>query len=79
MQILKKYLAILHTPNSFIQYGFKQVSTWLGIALFIAVFYQDIHTLIHNVLTSSMLSEKIISGLCGIILILFNRFTPNKK
>jgi hypothetical protein len=73
---------IIHSPKSFCQYGWKQLSTWVGISLliifFICLFYQDLHTLIHNVLTSNSLSEKIITGLGGAGFIAFNKFKSNK-
>jgi hypothetical protein len=69
---------IIHTPKSFCQYGWKQLSTWIGLVLlamfFVCIFYQDLHTLVHNVLTSNSLSEKIITGLGGAVFIAFNRF-----
>jgi len=54
-----------HNLESFIKHGLKEWSTWVGIAvlLFGAVYYKEINQLIHNVLTSQLMADKIIDGL----------------
>ncbi len=79
MQKIKKCLKMLHTPKSFVKYAGKQTSTWIGLIIFIIVFRKDLFELVHNVLTSSMLSERIVTGLCGTILILFNKVNSDSK
>lgn len=73
MQSVKNLLKQLHTIKSFSKHGWKQASTWLGILIFVCIFYNDVLILVHNVLTSETLSEKIAAGLAGAILILFNK------
>ncbi len=68
---------IIHTPTTFLKFGWKQPSTWIGLAIliwFIYSFYGDIHTLIHNVLINPELVVQIIGGIGGVACILFNRF-----
>lgn len=68
---------MFHTPGSFLKFGWKQPSTWIGIFLlcwFVYSFYGDIHTLIHNILIDTGLVEKIITGIGGVSLIAFNKF-----
>lgn len=46
---MNKLLAYFHTPATFIQNGFKQVSTYVGIALF--AFYAYFHHGINLIVT----------------------------
>lgn len=65
---------IIHTPRTFFKFGLKQKTTWIGLIGFICFFYKDIHTLVHNILTSAALVQKIITGLGFLSLVLFNRY-----
>lgn len=73
IELLKKALKAFHSTESFKKHGFKQISTWAGILVFICVFDNDLLVLVHNVLTDANLAEKIAGGLGGAILVLFNR------
>lgn len=73
MNMLKKLLGCFHNIQSFKKCGLKQLSTWVGILIFICVFNDDILILVHNVLTDANLAEKIATGLGGFVLIMFNK------
>jgi hypothetical protein len=53
-----------HSPKTFICNGFKEPSTWVGIAIIVFgwIFRLEIHTLIHNVLMSPALANSVITG-----------------
>jgi hypothetical protein len=69
----QKFKGIFHTVESFKKYGFKQLSTWAGIAIFILLFEDDLMGLVHNILRSANLSEKLATGLAGFVLVSFNK------
>lgn len=71
--MIKNILKSFHDRKSFMKYGFKQVSTWVGIFIFICVFNKDLLTLVANVLTSDNLAQQIVVGLSGLIMVFFNR------
>ncbi len=73
MSIFKKIMKYLHNKESFKRHGLKQISTWIGVIVFICLFDNDLLTLVHNVLTDANLSEKIAAGLGGFVLIMFNK------
>lgn len=73
MKVINKLLRCFHSKNSFKKYGLKQISTWLGIIVFVCLFDNDLLTLVHNVLTDANLAEKIATGLGGFVLIMFNK------
>lgn len=73
MNLIKKALKSLHTSQSFKKHGFKQISTWVGVFIFICIFDNDLLVLVHNVLTSANLTEKLTTGIAGAILVLFNK------
>jgi len=77
MNLLEKLLKCLHNKESFKNCGFKQISTWVGILIFICVFDNDLLVLVHNVLTDANLAEKIATGLGGFVLIMFNKKENN--
>ena len=79
MILIKCIFGALHNTESFKKYGFKQISTWVGVLIFICVFDDDLLVLVHNVLTSANLSEKLATGLAGAILVLFNKWGKNGK
>lgn len=74
----------LHTPKSFMQFGWKQISTWVGIFGFIALLYEfrsGFGVLINNILRDPELAKQIIkfigmllTGSVATILVLINRF-----
>ena len=66
-------MGYLHSTESFKKYGLKQISTWIGVIVFICLFDNDLLTLVHNVLTDANLAEKIAAGLGGFVLIMFNK------
>lgn len=73
-----------HNPITFVKYGWKQISTLIGICLliwFIFCFRHDFHTLISNILTSTDLVKSIVSGLGliisgigGTFMVIINKF-----
>ena len=70
---LKKLLKSLHTAQSFKKHGLKQLSTWAGLIVFVCVFDTELLTLVHNVLNSANLAEKVATGLSSLVLIAFNK------
>jgi predicted nucleic acid-binding Zn finger protein len=51
----------IHTLKSFIKRGWCECSTWVGgILLFGWVYHNEIHALIHKILTSDKLSDQLI-------------------
>lgn len=73
MNLIKKTVKSFHTSKSFKKHGFKQISTWAGIFVFVCIFDNDLLVLVHNVLTSANLAEKLATGLAGLALVLFNK------
>lgn len=73
MSMFKKLMKCLHSKESFKKCGLKQVSTWIGVIVFVCLFDNDLLTLVHNVLTDANLAEKIATGLGGFVLIMFNK------
>lgn len=73
MTIFKQFCKYLHSKESFKKTGLKQISTWVGIIIFVCVFDKDLLVLVHNVLTDANLAEKIAAGLGGFVLIMFNK------
>jgi hypothetical protein len=73
---------IIHTPKTFVKYGWRQLTTWIGFVImgwFGYSFYADIHTMIHNVLTSAELTQGLVPIFVGAICVIFNRFKPDQK
>ena len=75
----KKLLEMFHNIESFKKMGVKQLTTWAGIFIFSLVFNNDLFVLVHNILTSDNLAEKIAAGLSGAILILIKGKDKNDK
>jgi uncharacterized membrane protein len=73
MIFVKKVLRAFHSSESFKKHGFKQISTWAGVLIFICVFDNDLLVLVHNVLTDANLAEKLGTGLAGLALVWFNK------
>lgn len=73
MKAVKKIKGAFHTCQSFKKCGLKQVSTWVGIIIFVCVFDNDLLALVHNVLNNANLSEKLATGLSGLALVWFNK------
>ena len=71
MQLIKKLLNQFHNLESFKKHGFKQLSTWAGVLLFVLIFNDELFILVHNVLTSANLSEKLSAMFSGAILVMF--------
>lgn len=75
--IPKNLISCFHSKQSFMKYGLKQASTWLGIVIFICFFGKDLIALVHNVLTDIDLASKIAGGLAGVIMVFFDRLKDN--
>lgn len=73
MKCNKKIKDAFHTIESFKKHGFKQVSTWMGVIIFICVFNNDLLMLVHRILISENLAEKLATGLAGFVLVWFNK------
>ena len=71
MQLIKKLLEQFHSIESFKKNGFKQLSTWAGVLLFILIFNDELFILVHNALTSASLTEKLSAMFSGAILVMF--------
>jgi len=67
----------MHNIKSFIFQGLKEHSTWIGIfgIAFGIVFYNDIHTMIHKILTS----DELVNRLCDIIATVISTYLVLKK
>jgi hypothetical protein len=59
----------LHSVESFLKRGLSELSTWVGIAMFIfgAFYYKEINELIKHILASPLLVEKIINGIAAAV------------
>jgi len=73
MKCKPKFRCMFHTIESFKKHGLKQISTWSGIAIFIFLFEDDLMGLVHNILRSANLAEKLATGLAGFVLVSFNK------
>lgn len=67
----------MHNLKSLITQGLKEKSTYIGIGLLLfgIVFYDDIHTLIHKILTS----DELVNRLCDIIATSLSTYLVLKK
>lgn len=73
MNLFKKALKAFHNTETFKKHGFRQVSTWVGIFIFICVFDKEFHVLVSNVLSDVSLAGKVATALSGLILMWFNK------
>lgn len=75
--MIKNILKSFHSKRSFMKFGFKQLSTWIGALVFVCVFNKDLLALVTNVLTSDNLAQQIVVGLSGLIMVFFNRINKS--